>query len=78
MHRSWKKGLKAVPNPKQADVAQLVERNLAKVEVAGSNLVICSRKAFEFRRLFFVNPTSQSVDTIGQEGTFMHRISFQE
>ncbi len=26
-----------------ADVAQLVERNLAKVEVAGSNLVVRSR-----------------------------------
>ncbi len=34
---------------KQADVAQLVERNLAKVEVAGSSLVIRSgaeQKAF--------------------------------
>ena len=28
--------------PADADVAQLVERNLAKVEVAGSNLVIRS------------------------------------
>ena len=27
-----------------ADVAQLVERNLAKVEVAGSNLVVRSRR----------------------------------
>jgi hypothetical protein len=30
--------------PADADVAQLVERNLAKVEVAGSNLVIRSKK----------------------------------
>ena len=29
--------------PADADVAQLVERNLAKVEVAGSNLVIRSK-----------------------------------
>jgi hypothetical protein len=28
--------------PADADLAQLVERNLAKVEVAGSNLVIRS------------------------------------
>ena len=31
--------------PADADVAQLVERNLAKVEVAGSNLVIRSNLA---------------------------------
>ncbi len=31
--------------PADADVAQLVERNLAKVEVAGSNLVIRSKLA---------------------------------
>ena len=30
--------------PILADVAQLVERNLAKVEVAGSNLVIRSKR----------------------------------
>ena len=30
---------------RQADVAQLVERNLAKVEVASSNLVVRSLKA---------------------------------
>ena len=30
--------------PADADVAQLVERNLAKVEVAGSNLVIRSNE----------------------------------
>ena len=31
--------------PADADLAQLVERNLAKVEVAGSNLVIRSNRA---------------------------------
>ena len=29
---------------RSADVAQLVERNLAKVEVAGSNPVVCSER----------------------------------
>jgi hypothetical protein len=41
-------------NTLNADVAQLVERNLAKVEVAGSSLVIRS-KAF-FGRLFYFVP----------------------
>ena len=35
-----------------ADVAQLVERNLAKVEVAGSNLVIRSNEKAFFGGLF--------------------------
>ncbi len=34
--------------PADADVAQLVERNLAKVEVAGSNLVIRSNVRSRF------------------------------
>jgi hypothetical protein len=41
-----------------ADVAQLVERNLAKVEVAGSNLVIRSnnllKRLLEFMYVNFV------------------------
>ena len=42
--------------PADADVAQLVERNLAKVEVAGSNLVIRSNltKPLSFGRAAFV------------------------
>ena len=44
--------------PILADVAQLVERNLAKVEVAGSNLVIRSKRklktqVFGFLFLFY-------------------------
>ena len=31
-----------------AEVAQLVERNLAKVEVASSNLVFCSNRVSTF------------------------------
>ena len=47
------------PTPHFADVAQLVERNLAKVEVAGSNLVIRSLPSSEgfffdlLRKAFF-------------------------
>ena len=37
------------PTPILADVAQLVERNLAKVEVAGSNLVIRSIRKLKLR-----------------------------
>ena len=33
-------------SPHFADVAQLVERNLAKVEVASSNLVVRSKRPF--------------------------------
>jgi hypothetical protein len=33
-------------HPRSADVAQLVERNLAKVEVAGSNPVVRSEGGF--------------------------------
>ncbi len=40
LHRFRKEAL--AEQPADADVAQLVERNLAKVEVAGSNLVIRS------------------------------------
>ena len=46
--------------PFLADVAQLVERNLAKVEVAGSNLVIRSLPSSEgffialLRKAFFL------------------------
>jgi hypothetical protein len=40
LHRFRNKAL--AEQPADADVAQLVERNLAKVEVAGSNLVIRS------------------------------------
>ncbi|AKZ54650.1 hypothetical protein SAM23877_1601 [Streptomyces ambofaciens ATCC 23877] len=36
-------GRASAPN-RQADVAQLVERNLAKVEVASSNLVVRSQE----------------------------------
>ena len=36
----------AGPGRKQADVAQLVERNLAKVEVASSSLVVRSQRSF--------------------------------
>ncbi len=47
--------------PILADVAQLVERNLAKVEVAGSNLVIRSKRklktqVFGFLFLFLLLP----------------------
>ncbi len=48
------------PTPHFADVAQLVERNLAKVEVAGSNLVIRSLPSSEgffidlLRKAFFL------------------------
>ena len=34
---------------KQADIAQLVERNLAKVEVASSSLVVRSEKSRSLR-----------------------------
>ena len=51
-HQNGKTALKKVE--KQAKVAQLVERNLAKVEVASSNLVFRSesflkRKDFKFK-----------------------------
>ncbi len=38
-----------------ADVAHLVERNLAKVEVASSSLVIRSSERTYFLRSFFVS-----------------------
>ena len=47
-----------------AEVAQLVERNLAKVEVAGSNLVFRSIKNSRIFRDFFCDPlVVELVDT---------------
>ena len=37
-----------------ADLAHLVERNLAKVEVAGSSPVIRSKQKIEGRTMFFL------------------------
>ena len=42
----------------QADVAQLVERNLAKVEVASSSLVVRSEKG---RRSGWIGPSTGGV-----------------
>ena len=68
-----------------ADVAQLVERNLAKVEVAGSNLVICSKSLRIFGGFFFENRSangtfsarqvlffSTTSDTFNIESNFVH------
>ena len=41
-------------NKALADVAHLVERHLAKVEVASSSLVIRSKKDTVFDRVFFI------------------------
>ena len=45
-----------------AGIAQLVERNLAKVEVASSNLV--SRSTFNFQRFNFYSQNCNSIDSI--------------
>ena len=45
-------------NKKQAEVAQLVEHNLAKVRVASSSLVFRSKKQIFLRSAFFCLVTS--------------------
>ena len=44
----------AIPFGKYAEIAQLVEHNLAKVGVASSSLVFRSKKALEKSEAFFV------------------------
>ena len=46
---------------KYADVAHLVERHLAKVEVASSSLVIRSRKRPSLKRWFFFKILSEKL-----------------
>jgi hypothetical protein len=58
--------------PADADVAQLVERNLAKVEVAGSNLVIRSNLAVleKSGTAFFMpirNPSKLSMSVLAKK-----------
>jgi hypothetical protein len=45
---------------KNAEIAQLVERNLAKVEVASSNLVFRSKKSLPHQEGFFFNAEGPS------------------
>ena len=50
-----------------ADLAHLVERNLAKVEVAGSSPVIRSKQKTEGRTMFFLfSFLERDIDTLKQ------------
>ena len=60
------------PKSKYADVAQLVERNLAKVEVVGSSLIIRSTGNLrEEGSLFYFNVNS--VIAVGVFQKYYHR-----
>ncbi len=57
--------------PKNADVAHLVERHLAKVEVASSSLLIRSKK-FEVARLGIFLSIAKQWHIISRQAVYHH------